>query len=734
MFDCAINAQITTADPDMKSPEHKQSFEAEDQQDDISPGLTNMPSVIWENSLSFLPPAGISAMSNRICKTLGVGEDKAASAEKAAQLALENLMIQACKAMHPNDYTKYSTENLITHFDGESYLRTYQLASVMERVATLKRDELFEELSQLPSQEEIDELNQKNEEAQAAAALAVSNAGLIAASMSELSQTISHAMTEADNARSKLRDALNRSSTDDKVDVIDFKFPAVATMWLLYGRPALPPLTERRAEIANFLVGAFNYYLVMDEKMKTEEEFERRSRVQAKLDLYCRTRILCILSHSRAFGASEHINTLASLLQFGRARTQRHIVQADYDLGSNVVLHGLKKTELNGSTGIVKTEFNPSVGRIGVGIDGKGGKERMISIKPVNLRCLDEETDFTIDMKILQGQILSGTMEIQTNFNPPWLPVVIYMLRSILPTLRADVEALAENDVGAIENPLFSNRQHRLFHGEIALASLVTRAAKYVGFGFLSPSFGGLVCCPEYPNFEAQVASRDSAEQMKKVYACKIFLEEAKVSLYNTGSLVLGDSLAHERDLALADLRNTAAVISSFTGLPQVSVPHHAESLQNNPKIVISILRTNFEGLLEKFASSNDGQLSVNTIATASLPRGYCINLFRFAKRIGEVYGQADMVMPGVFADTNEDDNHDAFLLFALVVSSKILGLGHKMTESIKFLMSALSMAGGPSMNLDNVDTELEVSVNEWLLNFVPLYYGTSRAHVSNFE
>lgn len=353
-------------------------------------------------------------MSNRICKTLGVGEDKAASTEKAAQLALENLMVQAFKAMHPNDHTNYVTEDLVTLFDGESYLRTYQLASVMVRVATQKRDELFEELNQLASQEEIDALGQKNEEAQAAAALAVSNAEFNVDSISELS----HAMTEADNARSELRDALNRSSTDDKVDVVDFKFPIVATMWLLYGQPSLPPLTERRAEIANFLVGAFNYYLVMDEKMDTEEEFERCSRVQAKLDLYCHSRVLCIANHSRAFGVFDNTTTLASLLQFGRARTLRHIVQADYGLGSNVVLQGLKKTELNGSTGIVKTEFNPSIGRIGVGIDGEGGNERMISIKPVNLRCLDGETDFTIDMKILQVQILSGTMEIQTNFNP----------------------------------------------------------------------------------------------------------------------------------------------------------------------------------------------------------------------------------------------------------------------------------------------------------------------------
>ena len=92
------------------------------------------------------------------------------------------------------------------------------------------------------------------------------------------------------------------------------------------------------------------------------------------------------------------------------------------------------------------------------------------------------------------------------------------------------------------------------------------------------------------------------------------------------------------------------------------------------------------------------------------------------------------MMMPGVFADTNEDDDHEAFLVFALVLSSKLFGVGHNMTGSIKFLMSALSMAGGPNMNLDNVDTELEASVSEWLSNFIPIYYGTPRAFVSNFE
>lgn len=687
----------------------------EEHRDDITLDLVNMTSVVWENSLSFLPPAGISAMSYRISKALGAGEDKAESAEKAAQLALENLMIQAFKAMH----TEYPAEDLITRFDGESYLRTYQLASVMVRVATLKRDELFEEMSQMPSQEKIDALNQKNEEAQAAAALAVSNYEFNVESVHELSRAIA----AAEKARSELSDAMNRSSADNKaVDVVTFKFPIIATMWLLYGQPALPTLTEGRAEIAKFLVGAFNYYLVMDEKMDTEEELEKRSRVQAKLDLYCRSRILCIADHSRAFSAFDHTNTLASLLQFGRTRTLRHIVQADYDLGSNVVLQDLKKTELNGSTGIIKTEFNPSTGRIGVGIGGEGGKVRMISIKPVNLRCLDK--DSMIDLKILQGQILNNILEIQTNYNPPWLPVVIHMLRSILPTLRADVEALTENDAGIVGGPLFTNRQYRLFHGELALASVVTRAAKYVGMGFLPPSFGGLVCCPDYRDFEVHVASSEQADQLKKLYACRNFLEEAYVSLCNTDSLLLDDITVHERDLALADLRNTAWVLSSVAGLPQLLPPtQHGEG----PKVVISILRTNFEELLETFATASNGHLSLNSFATSSLPREYGINVVRFAKRIGEVYGQAKMLMPGVFADTNEDDNHNAFLVFALVLSSKLLGLGHSMTGSIKFLLGALGRTGGASVNLD-MDAELEASVNEWLSNFTPLYYGTSRA------
>ena len=56
---------------------------------DVLPTLENMPSVVWEQSLSFLPPAGISNMSHRISKTPGAVEDKA---EKAAKLALESMM------------------------------------------------------------------------------------------------------------------------------------------------------------------------------------------------------------------------------------------------------------------------------------------------------------------------------------------------------------------------------------------------------------------------------------------------------------------------------------------------------------------------------------------------------------------------------------------------------------------------------------------------------------------
>ena len=675
-------------------------------EDDAPPSLETLPSVVWDQALSFLPPADISSVSHRISKTFGAaGGDRADAPERAAKLALEHMMkkarnVASCPNFGPkglcvlcNESSGGSDPFKVSRFSEESYLRTYHLAMVMLRAGNTKRDVLFVRF-------------QKN----------------------------------LDGERKFLH-----------------TWPIFILMWLLYGNPAIGTVTSRYLmTIATDMANRMNLYLSPDTidredgKMEFMDGREQRKATHHKLAMHCRSRILQMADRFRKFGLINEASNLLHLLSYDRPHVLNHVMQADFYVGSTVVLQNLKKAELNGSVGSVEKAFDPSTGRVGVEIGGEEeGDRRMVSIKPANVLSLEDDPNLTIDAKILQGQLLCDFTRTDFRFNPPWMPVSIHNLRGVVPKLRAKVAASrdvsldskVEAHEGQVEvSSLFSSDHLQLFRAELSLANLLSLAAGSIGMGFVPPSFGGLDCGEAYFD-EAQIElDGDEAVRCKKWHAARFLLKEAKDVLDSCTDITAGHSpdleLAREKDWVEAKIRFCAGFMTEFIGLPilpispitEVNEDNIIRTSRENFLVSASIFSTHFERMLLDASEQCGGMLTVKRIiVNSNLSHHFVRNLFNFAEQMALVYGTGLIS----FGGPGEGEDHLEYLKFALAVSFGYFGQEHHMTLALLAMLQRTRML--PEVDDSSVQFSID-QVDKWLENYTPRYLGTPREHPSLFE
>ena len=401
---------------------------------DAPPSIESMLAVAWERTLSYLSPAGITTVSYRVSKTLGAGEDKAESPEKAAKLALEDMMKRAWTEANAtyddvsadDDYIDPSctVEEMLAvpAFSGESFLRTYHLALIMIGVGDRKTE------------------------------------------------------------------ALKGNGS------VCFHLPMA--MWLLYGRPPLSPLCEFGGTLVHdmgvkvVLMFAPAYNWDLDKPVDTEDQ---RRKTKETLDKFNRIRLLHFAERLGKVGQYMDASMLLTMLAYDRPHMMgnTHVYQAEYFVGSRVMLKGLSRKELNGRVAVVQKEYNEKNARIGVAFaDDEAGSQRMIGIKPENLELHENDTELLIDVKIAHAHILSSRLQANDGYRPPLIALLVHTLRGIVAKLHKSEDI----EDGSESTPLFPSKSHRLLHAQTTLARLLTHIAKKIAMKMIPCDFAGLTC------------------------------------------------------------------------------------------------------------------------------------------------------------------------------------------------------------------------------------------------
>ena len=667
---------------------------------------------LWPGTL--LPVSGFSTKPG-ISKTFGAG-DRADAPERAAKLALEHMTKTSSKVA--SHYWGGSSSGVCVlsdessggsdqckNFSEESYLRTYHLAMVMLRAGNAKRDELYVRFEK----------------------------GL------------------------------------DGENGFLYTWPIFILMWFLYGHPSMGIVaSQHQLLIAQIMAFRMHVFLGpdlvdrTDGKLEFKDGREQREKTQHKLTMYCRPRLLQMADRFRKFGLlSEALNVL-NLLPYGRPQVLVHVMQADFYVGTTVVLQNLKKVELNGSVGSVEKAFDPSTGRVGVEIGGEvEGDRRMVSIKPANLKSLEDDTNLTIDVKILHGQLLCDATQASNRFNPPWMPVTIHVLRSLLPKLRAKVAASRgvsldtkmEVHGGQAEvSSLFSSDHHRLFRAELSLAYLLARAAGSIGMGAIPPSFGGGLVRGENKFNEIEVSigglpQGEDAERCKKWLAARFLLEEAKEVLGSccdiTPEFIPDLELAREKDWVDAKIRTCSGVLTHVLSLPLLPIPpttgaddaNITRTCRENLMVAASILRTHFERMLLDASEQCDGVLTVKSIITSSnLSQHFVHNLLNFSEQIASVYGTALLAGLPSFGEPGEGEGHLDYLKLSVALSFGYFGQEHHRTHALLNVLQRVRPVPADGLWMDDPTKFSIDQVNKWLGKYTPRYLNTSREHPALLE
>lgn len=685
--------------------------------ENFPPNLVNMSSVVWEEMLSFLPPSSISTASHRISKTLGAN-DKANSSERAAKLALENMMMKAWKEAEltydgvaaNDDYCDgHSTTSMkellaIDQFEDESFLRTYQLASVMIRV----RD------------------GERKKEA------IVARMGV--------------SMKSAQNG------ALH------------------TVMWLIFGRPALPPLAEVGYEIAAEMADSLAEVLgpppdnndggwvsTKEQRLESKETFKK----------FCHRRILLFVERLGKIGMYNAAFLFLSMLAFDspHLRNCDHIFHAEYYIGSQVVLQGLSRTELNGTTSIVEKLYNRKNGRIGVTLTDKAtGNTRIVGIKAGNLDLLEADTTIVIDAKIMMGETLFRSIQSIEDYRPHCMPSIVHMLRGVVAKLREKVGRCEKDRVLDEEPPggdssHFSTDTHRLFYAECYLGFLIATVAKYVTMELVPRDFGGLTC--EHHDQVLALALDDDfvdeneVEATKTVAIAQYYLQESACGLQRCGKILHSLSRREKvqegeediqpmlllRSLAHGTLHEVAGFLSEGLGCAFIPLNRLTESIgsgehaertsKEHIMVAVACMRSMLEFLFETYAKvgSEPGHLTVDLFCSNILPQVYAVYLAELAFAIAETYfgtntmWDNDTVFPG-----GECEDREMLIKLALLVSARSLGCPHPMTRRIGRECNVTAWAGQRAYQ------DAEEAVDEWLKDYIPLYIGTSREHPALFR
>ena len=691
---------------------------------DVLPTLEDMPSVVWEQALSFLPPAGISTMSHRISKTLGAGEDKVESPEKAAKLALENMMSVAwTKAKKTydgvaanDDYIDRDCEGeelkKISKFEDESFLRTYMLAATMFRWGERKKDEI------------------------------------------------------EGSGRLVLMDT-------------DKDCPLYITMFLIYGRPPLPPLTEAGATVA--LATATG----LDDLIGTPfhkdgtgwvDTKEQRLKTKDTLEKFCRLRILAVAERLGKVGIYPDASMLTTLLAFGRPHmciVNKHIYQAEYPVDARVVLKGLSSTALNGKVGVVEKEYvmtRQKNGRIGVAlVDENTGDRRVVGIKPSNLERVDEDPTFVIDAKILNAKILVQGIQTRKDWRPQWMPGVVHSLRGVVSKLRDKVEA-SENDESLIgenihgDNSHYPSDIHRLFYAEAYLGFLIATIARYVAMGLVEREFGGLTCrnydqVLALGRYQDNFANSDEMIMTQVVAIAQYYLGEAAGALVNCEKslrLIRKEEVGGEngplllfKSLIDGTLHDTAGFLSGALNCAFIPLNHrlsetlrggeHAErTAREHVMVAVACMRSEVESLLDAYSvgsRSVSKPFDVNIVCSnVVLPQSFACNLAHLSYFTAEIYANAKAFWGDVdiFPD-DECEDMKILIKLALVVSIRTIGQYHPLTKKIG--MSYDRILGNSRFEEGCTRFyDVEASVEDWLKCYSPSYFETDREHPALFN
>ena len=672
-------------------------------QEDAPPSLEGMPTAIWEQSLSFLPPAGISNLSHRISKTLGAGEDKDESPDKAAKLALESMMKFAWKdasvtfdhVSADDDYIdpskSYEQMLCVPRLEGESYLRTYHIAIVMLKAGEQKLEE-----------------------------------------------------TVADTTA---------------------RFHVTIVMWLLYGRPPLPPLSELEGSVAKTMAAAISlqfvpsFDFVLRKPIDTEEE---RQKQKDKFIKYNQYRLLRLADRLGKIGQHSNSSTLLTMLAYGRPHMlrNRHVLQAEFPMGARVMLKGLSRKELNGKIGTIEKEYKESNERIGVGISENYNGEsrnRIVGIKAINLELLEEDTDFLLDVKITHAHHLTRCIEINDGFMPDWVPLVVHTLRRIVAKLHDNYD-IETKDVKIIDADsacsIFLTKPHRLIIAQTSLTILLTFIAKVTAMGLRPCQWSGLVCS-QYDKILALTEPEDDDDEddeemidrTVRIGVTQAYLGECVEIIKfceETHTLIKEQKATYGllKEKACAYFHYNAGCLGRGLGFPfvamnNVGVEDVGGATEDHIMVAVAGLRTEFEDLLDAYAFEAKGSLTVDGIcSTGKFPHSYTRYFVSLAHSLANAYRMTatGMIEVGPFSDTGEGSDYTIFSKFALAVAVRCFGRGHPFTDTIGKFHDNCSGTIIWGNQVCVFRSGLQAEVDEWLHGYVPLYYGTKRQHPALFH
>ena len=668
--------------------------------EDAPPSLETMVAVVWERTLSFLSPEGISTMSFRISKSLGAGEDKAESSENAAKLALENMLSVAwlksessyVGAAANDDYVepeeKFEDLRKVPHFEGESYLRTYYIATEM-----------------LPPAD-LDVYDEDGNCFECIAMWTLFGRPPLPP-LSKVGFDMAHASADA-----VVRIIRTRSSSDGT----------------------------------------------------RSNSTEQRLKTMDTLQKFSRERLLSVAERLGKIGCFPEGSFLLTMLISGRTKILDHVYKAEFFSDSRVELKGLSRDELNGKRGTVEKEYDPKMGRVGVAlIDEATGKRRIVGIKPANLDLLEGDTTFSIDCKITLADVLCRRIQANNRAKPTLMPAAIHMLRHVVTKLQETVEhsesAVPIRQEGQYESSQCSSQcssdRRRLFFAESYLSLLLSHQAQCVAMG--SPvDFGGLVC-ENYNGILEMINADDRISQEERkvgqgMLCSRSYLQEAVNLLLSSEKQKYlleenEDQLSTEAPLVLLNtlVRSNLHVIAGFAsqgmGVAMVPLNQRAgegvgrdpqQNAKDHLQVAVACMRSQLEASLDNYidSSNNEPFCSVQIICSnLILPQIVVRNMAYLANAIVTIYCGTDHVQLFDDALFPDDESEDAAIMikFALLVATRSLGFGHPITKKIDALHDRSN--GDDLLHVDM----LEVTVNEWLKHYTPRYYGTRHEHPALF-
>ena len=418
------------------------------------PNLTNIPPVIWEQILSFLTSQNMCMAATQLCKT--ISQDRGECLENASKLALK-CMVEEASCIH-HAYLE-DNRGKVPHnddmFGPDAAMPTCIHRSMAEWTPPALDGEKYHRTYHL--------------------ACEMLHAGAC---------------------------HIYENWEDGREDNNGF-YHLYIVAYLIYGSPPLPPLDKRQMSILDHIASCFTNAVALLRPCKNglpDIGKEVRAVTKARLDFYCRGRILRIAKRLYQIGEMSGSMLLLDLLTYNYSNAGATVYEAQYFLGCRVVLQGLSRADLNGRAGEVEKLYSRTNQRIGIRLDVVEGEStaQLVGIKPRNLRAEKEDSDLVMDQKIMAGMFSSEytTMEITTY--PAHMSRDISVLRTLRTTLTARIEASGKKACAKYisdgQHALYRCDVLRLLNVQIALSRLLFFRARQVGCQEIRHDQGDLQC------------------------------------------------------------------------------------------------------------------------------------------------------------------------------------------------------------------------------------------------